>query len=119
MDVLAYPLTFTSNGRASLVEQNSEQHFAQQISQFVHTRIGELGLSPDYGIEDPVFNDIDTTSLLAGINVFHPKIEIDEIEKSYEDNGILSIEIKFKPSFTGTTSRGTVLPLSEQVIFGA
>lgn len=119
MDVLAYPLTFTSNGRASLVEQNSDQHFAQQISQFVHTRIGELGLSPDYGLEDPVFNDIDTTSLLAGINVFHPKIDIEEIDKSYEDNGILSIDITFKPSFTGTTSRGTVLPLSEQVIFGA
>jgi hypothetical protein len=56
---------------------------------------------------------------LAGINVFHPKVEIDEIEKSYENDGIVSIEIRFKPSVIGTTSRGTVLPLNEQVIFGA
>lgn len=95
MDVLAFPFSFKTSGRAAVVEQNSDLHAAQQISQFVQTRIGELRLAPTYGIEDPEFRGIDPAEILVGTGLFHPSVQIVDINSKYQDDGVQALTVSF------------------------
>ena len=96
MDVLAFPFSFTANGRAALVAQDSDAHMAQQISQFVQTRLGELLLAPAYGLVDPIFRGIDSNEIVAGVAVFHPKIRIVNIDNEFATEGTQSLNISYE-----------------------
>lgn len=117
MNILAFPFTFESSGRAATIEQNSDFHAAQQISQFVQTRIGELPLAPTYGIEDPEFRGIEPGEILTGVALFHPGVQIVDIDGGYQDDGVQSINVTFN---TLTSNTGNVFPSTNgQAAIGA
>lgn len=117
MDVLAFPFAFTASGEAAHVAQHSDLHAAQQISQFVQTRIGQLPLAPTYGLEDPVFRGIETTEITAGLAVFHPRVSIIKIDNEYKSEGVQSLTVQFE---VNNTSLVTSVPaIDSQVTFNA
>lgn len=94
--MLAFPFSFDSYGNASTVSQGSDLHMAQQISQFIQTRLGELPLAPVYGIADPVFRGIDPSEIIAGISVFHPQIRVVDISNEFVTEGTQSLNVSFE-----------------------
>jgi hypothetical protein len=118
MNILAFPFTFESSGRAATIEQNSDFHAAQQISQFVQTRIGELPLAPTYGIEDPEFRGIDPSEVLVGTALFHPGVQIIDINSKYQDDGIQSLVVTFN-TLSASISGNVFAATDGQVSIGA
>lgn len=118
MDVLAFPLRFAPSGRAVTLEQGSDSHAAQQISQFVQTRLGELLLAPGYGLDDPTFRTIESNEIVAGIGVFHPTIRITNINNRFSAEGVQAIDISFETSAHDVTRYNPPL-VDGQVTLGA
>lgn len=117
MDVLAFPFSFDASGRANVVEQHSDQHAAQQISQFVQTRVNELPLAPTYGLEDPVFRGIDESEIRAGLALFHPRITVLNINGAFKSEGVQSLSIQFDTNQRNLVS--TYAAVDGQVTFNA
>jgi len=116
MDVLSYPFRFASTGRAVTVAQNSNDHFAQQIGQFVQTRQGELALAPGYGIADPVFNALHPTDIAAGLAIYHPSIRIKDIRSRFTDEGVQAIDVSFDEQSAISVSNATAFPTGDGLV---
>lgn len=104
MDVLAYPFRFLPSGRAATVQQGSGDHCVQQIAQFAQTRLNELPLAPQYGIEDPVFRSIDPIEITAGASLYHPGVSILGISSTFTNEGEQAVEIELDPAPIGVTA---------------
>lgn len=118
MDVLAYPFRFLPSGRVATVVQNSTDHYAQQIGQFVQTRQGELALAPGYGIPDPVFNTLHPTDITAGLALYHPAIRIKDVRSRFTGEGEQAIDVSFDEQ-SDVSNLTTYAALDGQVTFDA
>lgn len=119
MDVLAFPLSFDSfSGRANTLTQGSDAHAAQQISQFVQTRVGELALAPGYGIADPTFRGIESNEISTGLGLFHPLIRITKIDNYFTQEGVQAIDVSFETQ-TPSVAATSFPAIDGQVTFGA
>jgi len=78
--VLSYPFRIGPNGSAATVEQDSDDHKAEQLAALVMTRPGERDLVPGFGIPDPTFVGIDIAALEGAAAVFGPDVKITEVE---------------------------------------
>jgi len=95
MDVLSYPFRFDASGRAAVVAQRSDAAYAQQISQFIQTRPGELRLSPFYGLEDTAFRVVHPTEINAGLGLYHPEIQVTDVKVYFREEGTQTIDVAF------------------------
>jgi len=116
MDVLSYPFRFTATGRAATVVQNSADHYAQQIGQFVQTRLGELAIAPGYGIPDPVFNTLHPTDIAAGLAVYHPSIRIKDIRSRFTAEGVQAIDVSFDEQSAVSVGSPTAFPALDGLV---
>ena len=116
MEVLAFPFRFTSSRSAAKVEQRSDAHYAQQISQFMQTKLGELPLALGYGLEDTAFRNIHPSEVAVGIGIYHPNIHISNVKTYFAEEGTQTVDVSFtgEPATTLVNEIGT-----EQVIIGA
>ena len=114
MDVLAFPFRIDANGAVPLVQQGSDAHLAQQAYNFVSTRPGELPLAPAYGLNDPAFRVVERGEIVTGLAVFHPDINIVDVNiKATVNEGTTHIGIEFNAATTAA------VPVETEVIFGA
>lgn len=114
MDVLAFPFRLDSSGGAALVVQGSEAHLAQQAFQFVNTRPGQLPLAPLYGLDDPTFRVVDKGEIITGLAVFHPEIDVVDVDvRAADADGTYYIGIEF------SSMTAPAVPAESEVIFGA
>jgi hypothetical protein len=97
MEVLSFPFRFESNGRAAKVQQRSDAHYAQQISQYIQTRPGELSLSPFYGVEDMAFRSIHPSEINVGLGLYHPEVGVQDVRVYYSAEGVQAIDVHFVP----------------------
>lgn len=96
MDVLSFPFRFDASNRTPIkVAQRSDEHYAQQISQYVQTRLGELPLAPYYGVEDMAFRIVHPTEITTGIGLYHPAIDVQDIKIYVADNGTETIDVTY------------------------
>jgi hypothetical protein len=116
MEVLAFPFRFTSSRTPAKVEQRSDAHYAQQISQFVQTKLGELPLALGYGLEDTAFRNIDPSEIAVGIGLYHPNIHVSSVQAYFAEEGTQTLDV----SFTGEPATAIVNEVSyDRVVFDA
>lgn len=86
MRLLAHPFRLSPAGAAVTVEDGSDESDAQAIAVLVSTRLGERGLAPDYGVDDPVFGDLEPADIAAGLAEFGPPLTITDVDITVVDD---------------------------------
>lgn len=117
MDVLSFPFRFDSTGKAATVTQRSDAHYAQQVSQFIQTRPGELPLAPFYGIEDMAFRIVHPAEINSGLGLYHPEIGVKDVKIYFYEEGVQTVDVIFSPE--PVLQSLATLTETEGMIFGA
>lgn len=95
MDTFKFPIRYRQGGVEKIAEA-SDEYYAHLLALAIQILPGELGLNPQYGVEDPTFSDVLTRDLAFTAGAYIPEIIIDTAELSTQENGQTSIDINFK-----------------------
>lgn len=112
MELLSLPFRIGANGRAERIWQGSDAHAQQQAVQFVSTRVGELAMSPLYGLQDPAFRVVDAAEVVVGMATFHPEVSLNSVFVYGEEPGMAEVEVEVSPvspSITATAAERSVV----------
>jgi hypothetical protein len=94
VDLISYPFRFSRDGRVVTVEDGVD-YYAEELAMLLKTVPGERELVPDYGIEDPTFNDMNKAELLEKIAMFGPPIDVETSKSNYLSDGRIAIDITY------------------------
>jgi hypothetical protein len=96
--ILSYPFRFGIDGRAAVVEQDSETGVGEQIAVLALTRTGERRLRPGFGVSDPVFVGFSPSELAAKLQLYGPPVELGDITVRPRSADVQAVEILFEPA---------------------
>lgn len=94
-DTLSFPFRLAPNGAPVTVEVDSDAHYMDLLVALAMTRPGERHLVPEFGVNDPVFDEFDGAALVAAAAAFGPPVEIDGVSVSYVDETTEEIVVTF------------------------
>ena len=96
MDVLSFPLKFSTKGEFIKVSDTSEEYKAQQLRAFVSTHKDERPVFPMFGITDPTFRDFTPLELIDSIGHFYgTSLTVSEVQVIKTQGAIDTIEVNF------------------------
>jgi hypothetical protein len=94
MDTFKFPMRFL-NGQVEKFVDGSDDFYAHLLAMSMQILPGELPLNPDFGVEDPAFEDSLTRDLAFTAGAFIPEIIIDSAEVELLGNGQVRANIAF------------------------
>lgn len=94
-NLLSHPFRLDPNNRVVTVDQDGDQYLAERISIITQTRPGERLMSPDFGIDDPVYGEINLPDLELQFEMFDLPIVVDEMIEQPVNDGKTEYEIRF------------------------
>ena len=83
-------------GAVEKLDDGSDAYYAQMLALAIQILPGELGLNPQYGVEDPTFSDVLTRDLAFTAGAYIPEITIDTADISVDENGQARVNINFR-----------------------
>ncbi len=97
MEVLSFPLKFSSEGDFMKVDDTSDLYKAEQVRAFISTHKGERALFPSFGIDDPTFDDgFSGNALVSEFSQFYDtSVVINHIDIIKKHGAINNIEVNF------------------------
>lgn len=95
--VMSYPVSM-GPARFNTVLQGSDAYKAQQIKSFLRTEKNERSLMPDFGMNEPTFDEFDSGKFLDSFLNFYSAntLEIMEIRLLEKSGAVTDVEIGFK-----------------------
>lgn len=105
LQTLSFPLRLTRTGAFATVEQGSDQHVAELLSQAVLTRPGERHLIPTYGIDDPAFVGWERLKLVLHVADYGPDVVIEDVSKVYDNSGTERVTMSWRRPESWEVSR--------------
>lgn len=94
MDTFKFPIRFRNREIEKIVD-NTDDYYAHLLALSMQVIPGELPLNPDFGIEDPTFDDSLTRDLAFTAGAFIPEIIIDSAEIALNEDGQVKVNIAF------------------------
>lgn len=94
MDTFKFPIRFRNREIEKIVD-NTDDYYAHLLALSMQVIPGELPLNPDFGIEDPTFDDSLTRDLAFTAGAFIPEIIIDSAEIALNEGGQVKVNIAF------------------------
>ena len=96
MDVLSFPLKFSSTVEFIRVSTTSDEYKAQQIRAFVSTHKSERKVFPMFGVTDPTFDDFVPLEMIDSMAQFYGgTLGLSDVEIVKTQGAIDTIEINF------------------------
>ena len=95
MDTFKFPIRFRQ-GSVEKLDEGSDEYYAQLLALAIQIIPGELGLNPQYGVEDPTFSEILTRDLAFTAGAYIPEIIIDTADISTNETGQSRVNINFR-----------------------
>lgn len=95
--ILQFPFRFALDGRAAVVDQDSEQGLTEQIAVLAVTRAGERRLRPGFGVSDPTFVGFSPSELAAKLELYGPPVDLGDITVTPVTGDQSLVEILFEP----------------------
>lgn len=96
--ILSWPFRFALDGRAAVVDQDSETGLSEQIAVLALTRAGERRLRPGFGVVDPVFAGFSPSELAAKLELYGPPVDLGDITVTPVAQDVQQVEILFEPA---------------------
>lgn len=94
MDTMRFPIRFRL-GEVEKIEDGSDEYYAHLLAMTCQIIEGELPLTPEYGVPDPVFDESAKRQLAFIAGAFIPEISIASVDVSDSDSGKSSVSINF------------------------
>lgn len=94
--LISYPFRLESSGQVATVEDGSDQSDAELLAVLILTRPGERELVPEFGVNDPAFDELSIGDVIAGAEMFGPAVTITEVISRYSDDGRQEVDIGFE-----------------------
>lgn len=100
-DLFVYPFQINPDGSVAKIAEG-DSYYAYELANLILTTPGERSLVPDYGITDPVFNNLNTIELLGKIEMFGPPVNItdDDVQVTWPKDGQMNITINYNRADT-------------------
>jgi hypothetical protein len=96
MDTLKFPLEF-KDGDAVRLQQGTRPYYELLLGLGIVTKIGELKITPKFGIIDPAFDAGAKEQLLILVAQNFPELTITKLKEKISDNGgTATFEISFE-----------------------
>jgi hypothetical protein len=100
-NLFSYPFRVNPDGAVAKTP-DGEDYYRYELVNLIMTSPGERALVPDYGIEDPVFDNLNTVELLGKVEMFGPPVIITEedVSVNWPREGVLDINIDYNVANT-------------------
>lgn len=95
MDTLKFPVRFRQ-GSLEKLEDETDDYYAQFLALALQILPGELGLNPQYGVEDPTFSESLTRDLAFTAGAYIPEIIVDTASIETREDGRTSVNLSFR-----------------------
>jgi hypothetical protein len=96
MDSIAFPLRFTNDRDLKKHASGSSDQYAQILAIAAQTIPGEMPITPNFGAQDPVFNDEAKKNLIFTAAVFVPEIRLVDVQIIDNPAGESQIDVSFE-----------------------
>jgi len=97
MTTLKFPLEYDQNGSLVVLEDGTDDFYAQLLSISALTEPGTFPYSPEFGVFDPSFRVVNRGVFMIQASRFVPEVEILEAEGELSENtGTTSLRVKFR-----------------------
>lgn len=83
-------------GAVEKITDGSDEYYAHLLALAIQIVPGELGLNPQYGVEDPTFSEILTRDLAFTAGAYIPEIIVDTAQIELDENGQSRVNITFR-----------------------
>jgi hypothetical protein len=94
-DLLAFPFRLGLNGSVVTIPDDEDTYLGAELGVLISTVPGERVLCPQYGMEDPTFDQFAEATLKAQIERYGPPVEIVDVQTTTTETGS-SITVSFK-----------------------
>lgn len=96
VNLISFPFRLHRNGRLATVEQDSDDHHAEEIAVICMSRPNERDLVPDFGINDPAYETLHREELEAQVEMFEVPVSIAAVEVEDVDDTKQDVTIHFE-----------------------
>lgn len=96
MDLLSHPFRLEANGSVATVVDGTDEAAAEAIAVLCLTRKGERDLVPDYGVTDPVFDELSLAEVNVGLLDFGPPVIVTDVVVTYPNDRTERVELAFE-----------------------
>lgn len=96
MDLLSHPFRLEANGAVATVEDGTEEAYAEGLAVLLLTRKGERDLVPDFGVTDPVHDELSLAEVNVGLADFGPPIEVTDVTIAHPDDRTERVTLAFQ-----------------------
>jgi phage baseplate assembly protein W len=90
-------ITLDPFGQIAVNPQDSYEEISASVSMVVGALIGERTMLPDFGIQDPMFTNVDSTEIENAINQWEPRANA-RVSVEYNDQNVASVSVAITSS---------------------
>lgn len=90
---LSHPFRLGADGRPATITQGTPRHAAEQAAHILACRPGERGLAPEWGLPDPVGQDLDEDLIAATITACEPDLDCRAVTIDGNPDGTVRIRV--------------------------
>lgn len=101
MNLLSHPFRLEPNGSVATVEDGTDEAHAEGLAILALTRRGERTLVPEFGIPDPLFDEVTMADLNVGLLDYGPPIEVTDLTTTEVTDTLERITITFDDADDG------------------
>lgn len=94
MDTFKFPIRFRGGG-VEKIQEGTDDYYAHLLALSLQIIPGELPLNPQYGVEDPTFDESLVRDLAFTAGAFIPEIIVDTASADLDNNGQVQIKVSF------------------------
>lgn len=96
VNLISFPFRLRQNGLLATVEQDSEAHHSEELAIIVLSRPGERDLVPDFGVNDPAYEDLHESEVAAQVELFEVPVTISSVDTEYLDDSTQEVILNFE-----------------------
>lgn len=96
MDLLSHPFRLVANGAVATVAEGTEEANAEGIAILCLTHKGERDLVPEYGVTDPVFDDLSLAEVNVGLTDYGPPVTVTNVTVTHPNDRTERVELAFE-----------------------
>lgn len=96
-NLIAFPFRLSAAGYVVTLPDDSDEYYGDELGLLVGTIPGEREMVPGYGLNDPVFANVDGNELAAKVAAYGPPIQIVGITERWVSADQQDVIIEFDP----------------------
>ena len=101
--LISYPFRLGSDGSIVTIEDGAD-YYADELAMLLKTLPGERELVPEYGIDDPTFDNFSQMELLEKVSLFGPPVKVYSTTSRFTNDGRIVVDISYEELAIGENS---------------